>query len=272
MVHPVVVDALDGTSWRFTPDRLFAFGTHWSEVEPFALRDARQVPVAAPLPLGSARYARDLAQVRRLGGDGVGEPTARTAAQTETALFWVRSSPLQWGRIARDLAARSHLDPWEQVRLLALVHASVADGYVASFAVEHDVLFWRPVTAIQEAGTDGNPATAPGPAWQPLVTTPPVPDHACAHAVVGAAAAEALRSYFGTDRVRFGVCSTTLPAGRCGEPGEVRHTFTRFSRAAAENGRSRVLVGFHFPHAVEAGLDQGRGVGRWVAAHLLPSA
>jgi hypothetical protein len=36
--------------------------------------------------------------------------------------------------------------------------------------------FWRPVTAIHEAETDGNPATAADPDWAPLHFTYPMPD------------------------------------------------------------------------------------------------
>ena len=39
--------------------------------------------------------------------------------------------------------------------------------------------FWRPITAIELAGTDANPDTAvkPGGGWLPLITTPPYPDY-----------------------------------------------------------------------------------------------
>jgi DNA-binding NarL/FixJ family response regulator len=36
---------------------------------------------------------------------------------------------------------------------------------------------WRPITAINLADTDGNPATDPDPSWVPLVPTPPYPEY-----------------------------------------------------------------------------------------------
>jgi hypothetical protein len=36
--------------------------------------------------------------------------------------------------------------------------------------------YWRSVTAIQLAATDGNPNTIADPEWQPLRPTPPIPD------------------------------------------------------------------------------------------------
>ena len=44
--------------------------------------------------------------------------------------------------------------------------------------------FWRPVTAIQEGETDGNPATAPDSKWISLITTPPFPDYISGHRTV----------------------------------------------------------------------------------------
>ena len=34
-----------------------------------------------------------------------------------------------------------------------------------------------------------------------------------------------------------------------------------FSQAAEENALSRILVGFHFRHAVESGVEHGRRIG-----------
>jgi len=54
---------------------------------------------------------------------------------------------------------------------------ALADGYVATFDTKYKAYnYWRPVTAIQNAATDGNPRTKADPTWIPLVTTPPIPD------------------------------------------------------------------------------------------------
>lgn len=44
----------------------------------------------------------------------------------------------------------------------------MADGYVGTFDTKYFYNFWRPVTAIQLADTDGNPATIADPVWEPL--------------------------------------------------------------------------------------------------------
>ncbi len=274
---PVIVeDYPQGTEpgeWRFTPDRPFAFAPGWAEVEPFALKGKAGFHAAPPYPLRSTAYARDFAEVKALGGDGVGTPSARTADQTEAARFWIESSPLQWNRIARSVAVQRELDRWEAARLFALLNTALADGYVASWAVKYDDLFWRPVTAIPEAATDGNPATTPDPGWTPLDTTPPIPDHDSAHAVQGAAAATVMTRFFGTDRVSFSTCSLTLPEGQqCDDPTPTEREYARFSQAAQENADSRVWVGYHFRHASEVGLRHGRQVANQVMSGLLTKA
>ncbi|KRD42803.1 hypothetical protein ASE38_00420 [Cellulomonas sp. Root930] len=251
-------------AWRFTPGFDVAALATWGEVDTFlvgrVLSDPQSYP---PYPLTSRRYAADVNEVQRLGGDGVTTPSARTPEQTEIARFWVESSPLQWNRIARSLAATRHLDAWESARMYALLNIALSDAYVDAFAVKFDLLFWRPVTAIREAATDGNPETTADPTWTPLVPTPPIPDQYSGHSVEGAAAVEVLRRVLGTDRLSFSTCSLTMPEGQqCDDPNPVVRSYTRLSQAAAENGESRVLVGFHFRHAVIDGLAAGKVIGR----------
>jgi hypothetical protein len=248
--------------YRFTPGFSFAFAPGWAGVTPFVLRDSSQFRPPPPYKVTSRRYTADFAEVKRLGGDGVTTPSDRTADQTEIARFWVESAPLQWNRIARSVAASSRLDPWAQARLFGLLNMALADGYVGSFDTKYLYNFWRPVTAIQEADTDGNPNTSADPTWTPLVPTPPIPDYDSAHSVEGGAAAQVLRQFFGTDRIAFSTCSLTLESGStCDDASPVTRSYRSFSEAADENGLSRILVGFHFRNAVEKGIDHGRRIG-----------
>jgi hypothetical protein len=258
--------------YRFTPGPPFAFAPTWGEVKPFALRSAAQFPVDPPFPLGSKRYTADFNEVKRLGGDGVTTPSARTAEETVIARFWVESSPLLWNRLARQLATTQHLDLWQSARLFGLLDMALTDGYIATFEVKYRLLFWRPVTAIQLAATDGNPNTVADPTWTPLVPTPPIPDHDSGHSVEGGAAAAVLRGFFKTDRMNFTLCSfTLLPGSTCTDTSPVIRHFTSFSQASDENARSRVLVGFHFTHATTEGIEHGTKIGRLtVNSYLQP--
>ena len=272
--------------WRIDPGTPpISFAAGWGQVMPFILKDAAQFRPRPPLPVscdgthprhhadGCLRYADDVEELRRLGGDGVSEPTERTAEQTEIALFWVESSPLAWNRIARTVAAARRLDPWQNARLFGLLNVALADGYVASFATKYHYRFWRPASAIREAANDGNPGTVANAAnatWMSLLPAPPIPEYESAHAVEGAAAAQVMKRVFGRHYVSFRACSMSLPAGsRCNDGNPVWRTFRSFDQAAVENGDSRVYVGFHFRDGVEKGLKHGRQIGDWTVDQAL---
>jgi hypothetical protein len=268
------LDYVAGTApgdYRFTPGTPFAFGPRLGTLRPFVLRDGSQFRPGAPHAVTDSRYTADFNEIKRLGGDGVITPSAQTPEQTEIAMFWVESSPLQWNRIARTVGARARLDLWQSARLLALLNMALTDGYIGSFETKYFYKYWRPVTAIQMAADDGNPATSADPTWTPLhAPTPPIPDYDSGHAAQGGTAAAVLRRFFGSDHMRFSSCSTTLPPGsRCGDPAPALRRYSSFSQAAAENGLSRILVGYHFREAVTVGIDHGGRIGGWAVDHSL---
>jgi hypothetical protein len=248
--------------YRFTPGFNFAFAPGWGNVKPFVLTHSSQFTPTRPYEINTTKYVLDFDEVKALGGNGVTTPSARTIDQTEIALFWIESSPLQWNRIARTASAILNLDMWENARLFGLLNMAMADGYISSFNAKYRYNYWRPITAIQTADTDGNPETAADPTWTSLVPAPPIPDHDSAHSVQGGAAAEVMKDFFRTDDIAFTTCSLTLPAGRkCTDASPVLRHYSNFSQAADENGVSRILVGFHFRNAVEEGIRHGRRIG-----------
>ena len=246
--------------YEFTPGTPFAFAPRWGEVTPFVLRESSQFRAGPPFPVGSSEYAEDFNEVKSLG---LATSTARSAEQTEIGLFWIESSPLAWNRIARQISARANLDLHANARLFGVLNMALADGYIGSWEGKYHYKFWRPITAIHLADTDGNPETSGDPGWMPLGFTYPMPDHDSAHSVEGGAAAEVLKLFFGTDRVRFRACSMTLPAGKkCTDATPRLRSFRSFTEAANENGVSRILIGIHFRRAVEEGIEHGRNIGR----------
>jgi hypothetical protein len=243
--------------YQFTAPFDFAAQPGWGRVRPFVI-DLAEHALEGPQPLSSVQYARDLAYVQEIGRLG---SRIRTREQSEIARFWYEDSPLGWNRIANTAVRQRGLDPWEAARALALVNFALADGFIAGFEAKYRFRFWRPVTAIRAAATDGNAMTKPEPTWEPFLVTPPVPDYPSTHTVLGWAAAEVLIELFG-DRVRYSATSLTLP-------GVTRH-YKGFSAAAEENGLSRLYAGIHFRHAVKDGRRQGRSIGHAVAEALPP--
>jgi hypothetical protein len=261
-VDPAYQEGTAPGEYRYTPGTPFAFAPHLGEdLTPFVLKDSSQFRPGPPYSLASRKYAADVNEVQRLGGDDVTTPSARTEDQTEIALFWLESSPLSWNRLTRTVATAQGLDLWESARLFGLLNLALTDGYIGTWDAKYHYRLWRPVTAIRLAGIDGNPATTADPTWTPLVETPPIPDYDSGHAVEGGAAAEVLKRFFKTDRMSFSACSFTLPAGQtCGDASPTLRHFTSFSEAADENAVSRIYVGFHFRDAVETGTRHGERI------------
>ena len=127
-------------------------------VKPLVLRSP--VAVDGPDPIGSAAYAADFNEVKRLGSKA---STARTAAQTETAKFFSANIVLQL-RQALLLRLESHpLSLARTARLFAALDAATADSLIQAWRLKYDIGFWRPFQAIPAADTDGNDATEADP-------------------------------------------------------------------------------------------------------------
>ncbi len=235
----------------------FAAFTGWGKVTPFVLSSSSQYRPKAPYAVTSKKYAADFNEVKSLADVN---STTRTAEQTEIALFWVEGSPQGWNRIARTVSGQHGLDLWQTARLFGLLNLASADAYIADFENKYFYEFWRPVTAIRAAGTDGNPETVADPMWESLVLTGPVPEYPSGHSGQGGAMSEVLARFFG-DKVSFSTTATTQPG--------VTRSFTSFSQAAQENANSRIYVGFHFRHATIEGLKLGSKVGNVAFNHYL---
>ena len=252
--------------YQCTPGTPFIAFEVWANVTPFVLKDSSQFRPGPPYAVTRKKYTADFDEVKSLGGDDVTTPSARTADQTEIALFWLESSPLKWNRIARTVSANQELDLWENARLFGLLNLALADGYIAMADSKNHYNYWRPVTAIQTGDTDGNPDTTGDLAWTPLRPTPPNQDYASGHSIEGGAGAEVLKQFFGTDEIRFQDCGVALPAGStCSDASPVFRSYASFSQAAAENAYSRILIGFHFRKSIEEGTEYGRKIGKRAA-------
>ena len=114
--------------YRYTAPFNFVSGTEYGTVPPFVLNSSDQFRPNAPYAINSRRYTEDYNEIKALGRDGVGTPNARTAEQTQIALFWLESSVVGWNRIARTASATASLDLWENARLFTLLNFALVDG------------------------------------------------------------------------------------------------------------------------------------------------
>lgn len=245
--------------WQPTPP-LFAPALlpNWSQVTPFVIKRADQFKIPAPLPLNSDAYAKELNEVKLLGGR---YSRARTAEQTAAAIFSAISPVPLWNTAARAAATAKGNNLIENARLFALLNFAGADAYIAGYEVKYKYKLWRPVAAIPNAAELGNPVITPDPNWESLIVTPAHPDYISGHCVTAGAAERVLQRFFGSDAVKV---SLIFPANA-----GVTRSYTSFSQISKELGESRIWAGLHTRTADTQGDVLGKQVGDYVFQNAL---
>ncbi len=233
--------------------------THWSHVTPFALERANQFRPGPPPALTSDRYSEALNEIKSLGTTN---STTATADEALTGRFWNGAIQNYWNEITQTAVLDHDLSIAQSARLFALLNLALADGVIAFYDAKYTYNLWRPVTAIRAADSDNNPDTMTDPNWLPEVgKTAPDPSYPGAHAVLSAAGAAVLISFFERDHFNFNVSSEVLPG--------VERSFTSLSAAAEEATLSRVFAGQHFRFDLTAGKRLGREVADFVTDNFL---
>ena len=210
------------------------------DVKPFLIRSSSQFRSRGPLELTSRKYAREFDEVKSVGS---ATSTTRTSDQELAARYWAENPPGTWSRIFRTLSAQEGLSLVENARFFAILYLTGADSLISVWDDKAHWSSWRPITAIQEAGTDGNPRTDPDGGWVPLIPTPPYPEHPSGHTGLSGSFVKTLQQFFRKDRIAW---SDTNNAG-------LTRSFTRLSQAIDEIVDARVWSGIHFRTADEQG-------------------
>jgi hypothetical protein len=253
--NPITTGTEPG-EYRPTPPDEGDNPTSWiAKMKPFVVDDVTAFRTAGPLALDSPEYAVEFNEVKELGA---GEGSGRTEEQQAIADFWQAAIP-QWNGITRSLATANELGIADAARLFAMTNLSAIDAQIACFDDKYHYMFWRPVTAIREAQSDGNDATEADPDWLPLIVTPHYPDQPSGFNSIAGANAGALRSFFGTDELEFQATARDLPP----------RSFTSLTQALEESISARVWQGIHFRTADVAGAVLGQQVAEEVAPHFL---
>ncbi len=237
--------------YQLTPP---AFGPpvlpHWGGVRPFLLKSGGQVQTPGPPAANSAEFAKDLNEVKLLGAK---DSPARTRDQTDAARFWTISGVVTDNDVARQLSAQRGLGVVENARLFALLNMAGADAYIACWEAKYRYNHWRPVTAIRNAASAGNPGIMADPAWEPLAPTPAHPEYPAGHTCYAGATEHVLKAFFG-DKASF---SLSNPAVR------VTRNYQSLSQMGKEVEDARVWGGMHYRTAVVHGAELGQKVAEY---------
>lgn len=273
-----------------------AWGPGWGMVTPFAIPNTTDFVNALPaIPtLDSAAYA-DAFNLTKAYGDL--NSVVRTPDQTAMGLFWgydhagLGPPPVLYNQNLAEIAAQAGNTPEENARLFTMASVSMADAAISAWDAKFKYNFWRPVTAIQKADTDGNPNTLADPNWRPLGApgadhstsdddfTPPFPAWTSGHATMGGALFKSLELFYGTnefdaiDGILGDDLSYTLTSAEPG--GGLARQFATFTQIAplaigaedspeGENGTSRIYLGIHWMFDQQDGITLGHNVADFV--------
>lgn len=235
--------------WRPTPPDFLQVGAWFATLRPFVVPDPGRFRTPGPPALTSAAWARDHNEVKAVGS---ATSTVRTPDQTEAAIWWDDQRLVEWA-ILRDVATTQRLGTLQAARMFAMADLAAVDTMIACYREKKHWSFWRPVTAIPLAGTDGNPATSPDPGWTPLKVTAPSTEYPSGHACFTSSTMTALRAFFGRDDIAFSAYSA--------DSGTVRH-YRSLTAATAELKLARIWAGVHYRTAVDHGEQLGTTVAR----------
>jgi hypothetical protein len=256
---PAFNGGTDVGEWRPTPPTFTSgAGPQFATMTPWGIEAPDQFRPSGPPALDSEQYAEDFNEVKEMGSAG---STLRSEDQTDAANFWNASSATYlWNRAALDLLEDADTDPSENAHLLATMNLATADALICCWDAKYHYVFWRPITAIYEAATDGNDDTTADTSWTPLVTTPAHPEYTSGHSSASSAAATVLADYFGED-TSFTMTSSTNSAWT--------RSFSSFGEALDEVADARVFAGIHFRSACNDGVEIGTSVAEYVLENLM---
>jgi hypothetical protein len=252
--------------WVPTPPAYMdAVEPNWAELRPFVMDSSSQFRPGAPFPFDTARGSTFFTQAMEVYETG----KRLSEQQRNIAAFWdcnpyvmnVRGHAMfatkkitpggHWMGITAIAAKKTGADIVKSAEAYARTAIALADGFISSWDEKYRSNVIRPETVIN---------TYIDEAWQPLLQTPPFPEHTSGHSVISTAAAVVLTDEFGAG---FAFDDSTETAY-----GLPIRSFSSFEAAAAEAAISRLYGGIHYRRSIDEGIAQGRRVGQLVVSRV----
>ena len=247
--------------WQLTPSCTGAGGLffNWQNMTPFGIRSASQFFLGPPPALTSARYTRAYDEVMEVGG---ANSTERPQDRTNVALFYeYEVAPLVFIDAARQVSIARKRSLSENARDFALINMAISDAAVATFYNKYLYNFWRPETAIHDAGNDGNDKTTADANFTPLIATPCFPSYPSAHGTLSNAGREMMNKIYGEGPFSITLSTPSLP-------GVTLH-YSRLEEITDDISDARVYGGIHFRTDQDAGALLGTRIADYIFNHKL---
>jgi len=265
-----------------------ALGALWSQVTPFVIPSADAYRCPVPPALNSVEYMMAFNDAKAMGGDGITTPTIRSDQETQMGIFWAYDGtpslcapPRLYNQLCMQIGSDNGLDTMELMYMITLLNVGMADVGIASWESKYFYKLWRPVTGIRRAAENGNPGTIADPTWTPMGApasnkntvnfTPPFPTYPSGHASFGGCVFGLLRKFL-PDNTSFTFVSDELNGETKDNQGNSRplipRSFTSFSQAEEENGKSRIPLGIHWNQDKTSGIIIGNQIADYVFDNL----
>jgi hypothetical protein len=253
-------------------------GPQFGQVPAFALTSWNQFKLPSPTRFGSSEFVRQAQSLVQVAAH-------LTDRQKVISEYWADEGPGfttpagTWSRVCQWVSHRDRHSVDEDAKLFFAVAVASFDACTLVWGTKRKYDSVRPITAIRylfhgkQIPSFSHARTGPtlidGAAWIPyqptFFATPAFPEYPSGHSAHGAAAAEVLKLFTGSD---FYGNSDTVRAGSSRiEPGispvrDVKLSWPTFSAASDENAVSRIYGGLHFEQAIRDASGAGRLAGR----------
>jgi hypothetical protein len=252
-------------AWQVVPPATSAQTPWVAFMKPFMLKTSSQFRLGSPSALSSDTWAKDFNETKAYGSK---TSTVRTPEQTAVAYFWNANVINQENQLYQDVAKARGMNLLTTARLLAMGELVVTDSAIACFDSKYSHLFWRPYTAIRNAGLDGNPATEADANWTPLLNTPNHPEYPAAHGCVTGALGVVLAKALKTTNINVDIQGATNGGTTLASS---RH-FGTVNDLDTEIVNARVWIGFHYRHSAGDGVTLGQKVAKWTLKRYFGTA
>lgn len=244
--------------WEPTPPNFAKpLSPYCGQVRTIVLKSEREIPVRAHIPFSKESNS----EFYKASYEIFTMSKSITAEQKAMADFW-NDNPVvtdyhghfifnsrqispggHWMSIAEQVLREKKFAMVQSMEVYTKVACALFDAFTACWAEKYRLNLIRPVTYINRY-IEKN--------WEPLLQTPPFPEHASGHSTITAAAAEVLTFHFG--EIPF-VDSTEVPFGWA------PRSFPNFRSAALEASISRFYGGIHYMIGCDAANEHGKKIG-----------
>jgi membrane-associated phospholipid phosphatase len=165
--------------WQPTPPRMVKspFDPLAGSWRTWVIPSGTAFRLAAPPPVGSARFVGDLNELLALANGG------RTQQQIDAARYWATDAPsIRWELFLEDEIASHRLSTPHAARARAYLSVAMYDAFVACWDTKFAYWLARPVTM--------------DPTLKTVFSTPPFPSYPSGHSTQSSAAAEVMAELF----------------------------------------------------------------------------